>query len=139
METDKGKNKELKAEAPLSTAAIGKIAVEKVVIDKVDEEVRCTCNDQFVTTICPACYPEGAITADDRPMIVTDAQLVPEEIRQWQGYAFVCLSCDEPAILDFMKYCGNCGSEVVVQSHKVTAFVRKLQAQKHKKSTTTRF
>lgn len=93
--------------------------------DDVIREARCNCNDEFKTEPCPVHY-NTKDKYDKKTVLVTDAHMVPEEIRQWVGYTYVCPKCKEAAILDVMKYCGNCGVEIVLQSRKLTAFIEKL-------------
>lgn len=52
-------------------------------------------------------------------MILTDQDLITENTVQWNGFGFKCKLCGVPAVLHFMKYCGNCGAAVNVQADKV--------------------
>jgi len=58
-------------------------------------------------------------------MVLTDADLATKEAVQWNGFGFVCKLCGIPAVLHFMKYCGNCGAAVNVQSNKVNRYLEK--------------
>ena len=86
----------------------------------------CTCHDEFKVLPCPVHYDQEAEDKYNNRVVITDDNMVPEEIRQWAGYCFICPRCGESAIMDMMHHCGNCGVEVVVQSKKVTDFVNKL-------------
>lgn len=88
-------------------------------------EKRCNCDDEFKTETCPIHFKISDKFNND-VVIVTDDSLVPEEIRQWSGYAYECPKCGQASILDIMKYCGNCGVGVVLKSAKLTSFINKL-------------
>ena len=49
-------------------------------------------------------------------MILNDEDLITTNTVQWDGYGFKCKLCGVPAVLHFMRYCGNCGAAVNVQS-----------------------
>jgi ribosomal protein L37E len=87
----------------------------------------CNCNDEFRTEPCPVHYQEKIDKFNKEVVTVSDSVMVPEEVRQWAGFAFICPRCGEAAILDIMKYCGNCGVGVVIKSAKLTAFIKKLE------------
>lgn len=59
--------------------------------------------------------------------ILTDADLVTKDTVQWDGFGFTCKLCGVPAVLHFMRYCGNCGAAVNVQSKKVERHERQRQ------------
>jgi ribosomal protein L37E len=96
-------------------------------IDK-DEEVgekKCSCHDEFKTEVCPIHFkiPDED---DKEVIIITDEHLVPEEMRQWNGYAYKCPKCGQETILHLMKYCGNCGIGLIIKSAKLTSFIEEL-------------
>lgn len=97
-----------------------------------NKELVCNCDDEFKTGACPIHYDQDAADKYNNRVIITDDNMVPEEIRQWAGYAYICPECGESSILDMMKYCGNCGIEVHIRSKKLTSFINKLM-EKNKK------
>ena len=96
---------------------------------------RCTKDDEYKTSpcTCAACISaENTSGIEKQPyvqkgVVVTDNDLVPNEIVQWVGYTFICPSCGKPSILDMMNYCPNCGIRALIRSHKVTDFINKLE------------
>jgi len=90
--------------------------------NKNKSDLVCTCNDEFATKPCPIHHKDKKILRD---LIITDELLVPEEVRQWTGLTFICPSCGEPSIMDFMGYCPSCGSKLKIQSRKLTELIRK--------------
>lgn len=88
-----------------------------------DNSKKCNCNDQFKTQPCPVHFNQKK---ELNCVIVTDSDMVQEEIRQWVGYTYICPKCKEASILDFMKFCGNCGVEISLQSVKLTNFINEL-------------
>ena len=60
-------------------------------------------------------------------MILTDDDLVATKIVHWSGFGFKCKVCGIPSVLHFMKYCGNCGSAVSIQSDEVTEYLNNKQ------------
>lgn len=96
--------------------------------EEAEEVVKgCNCNDEFRTETCPVHYQQNVDKFNKEVVTVGDDVMVPEEIRQWAGYAFICPRCGEASILDMMKYCGNCGVGIVIKSAKLTAFINELE------------
>lgn len=58
-------------------------------------------------------------------MVLTDIDLITKDTVQWNGFGFTCKLCGVPSVLHFMKYCGNCGAAVNVQSKKVDAYMQR--------------
>lgn len=97
-------------------------------VESVSNIPRCTWFDEFKTEPCPA---QLANKKDmQKGVVVTDSEMVADEIRQWIGYTFKCPVCEEESILDIMKFCGNCGTRVIIKSHKVTAYINQLAAKR---------
>lgn len=92
------------------------------------EVQRCTKNDKFKTV--PCCCPDCENNTDytQKGVVVTDNDMVTEEIRQWVGFTFKCPACRKDSIIDFVKFCPECGVKVIIRSHKVTAFITQLEA-----------
>lgn len=88
-----------------------------------EEELVHTCKDEFATERCKACAAELIKELGD-VAIITDKQLCPEKIREWRGHVFKCTECETDSIMTHMKYCGNCGKKVVIQSIELTMFIR---------------
>lgn len=101
--------------------------MEPELAENIEPEIRCTCNDPYVTEVCPVHTRILHEPAENRPAVVTDMELVEGDTRQWAGFCFNCPRCGTPAIMSFMKHCGECGSKIIIQSDKVTSFVRQLQ------------
>lgn len=87
----------------------------------------CTCTNKHVTELCPVHCKMMHEPPENRPVVITDAELVDGDTRQWAGFCFNCPRCGTPAIMQFMKHCGECGAKIIIQSDKVTSYVRKLQ------------
>ena len=123
-----------------ATGVVGSIDIESINPDmlvdvpEIDPN-RCTRDDEFKTEPCrcPKCLsPEGNGNSEHRKyiqkgVVVTDNDLIPEEIKQWCGYTFVCPICKQQSILDYMKFCPNCGMRVLIRSHKVAKFVENFE------------
>jgi hypothetical protein len=85
----------------------------------------CNCEDVYRTTLCPIHDVDKAIAYNN---IITDEDLVEGEIRKWTGMCFKCKKCGQESVMDFSKFCGNCGAEVRIQSVKLTAVMNEMSA-----------
>lgn len=88
-----------------------------------EHETICNCNDEFKTEPCPV-HSKGVKI--DNSVILTDVNLVPEQYRRWEGLVFKCPKCQNDSIMDFSKFCGNCGIKVKVRSKILTDVINKL-------------
>lgn len=95
-------------------------------VTNTDATKKCNCNDEFKTETCPIHYNNDVDKFNKEVVVISDDNMVEEQIRQWAGYAYYCPRCGEASILDIMKYCGNCGVGIVLQSAKLTAFINEL-------------
>lgn len=91
----------------------------------------CNCNDEFRSKPCPVHFiqnkkKEKRGVDENGRIIVTDDDMVKDEIRQWAGFVYECPVCEKPFIMDTMSFCGNCGVEVIFQSVKLTNFIKEL-------------
>lgn len=105
--------------------------------EEVVEEPRCTCNDEYVSipyVPCPVHFPptedkqENSFGEDT--IVVTDAYLTEEVYGTYEGFKFNCPACSQPAIMvnkDMGKFCAACGKKVLIKSHAVSDFLRKMQ------------
>lgn len=87
------------------------------------KEPICNCNDEFKTEACPV-HNKGLKVETNA--IITDADLVLEQYRRWEGLVFKCPKCKEESIMDFHKFCSNCGTEVIIKSKILTDVINKL-------------
>lgn len=99
---------------------------------KKEEDLKCTCNDEFATTFCPVHPPdfiekEKAGYGENDALVVTDADMIG--YGQWEGYIFTCPECGVNAVMvnpTMGKTCSNCGRKIVVKSKTITAKIRSL-------------
>jgi hypothetical protein len=82
----------------------------------------CNCNDEFRTEPCPVHHKDIKI---DKDIILTDNELIPEQYGRWEGLIFMCPQCGKPAVMDFSKFCANCGVKVRIHSKILTDVVKK--------------
>lgn len=90
----------------------------------------CTCRDPYRVDVCPVHCQMIHEPPENRPMVLTDADLFLEVGQgiQWTGIPFVCQACGKPALLHFMDHCGACGAKGIKNSDSVRDFVDKKQA-----------
>lgn len=87
------------------------------------KEPICNCNDEFKTEPCQVHSKDVKIDTD---ATVTDVDLVTEQYRRWEGLVFKCPKCKEESVMDFHKFCSNCGTKVVIKSKILTEVINKL-------------
>jgi len=102
-------------------------------------ELKCNCDDSCVTGPClvhpdkiPVVKGEAFRFVDDEEketIIITDEHMQKEMWVKWEGWGFVCPSCQQPSIMvnkDMNNRCVNpdCGKKVSVQSKIITDYIR---------------
>lgn len=99
--------------------------------EKVENVEGCTCNDEFATVVCPV-HHEAKSKVEEEILIVTDDQLISNEMGVYRGYIFMCPGCGEPGIManDALgKSCTKCKRDVLIRSKIVTETIRKIEKQ----------
>lgn len=87
----------------------------------------CNCNDPYKTEVCPVHFSEVQKDLTSRAMIITDADMVSNDVRSWSGFTYTCQKCGADSIMYMMKHCGNCGTPVLLQSQKLTLHINNIQ------------
>lgn len=92
---------------------------------KKDLESGCTCRDEFQTRPCPVHFDQEEL--ENAPAFIDDKLILNEgNMMRWEGFSFTCPRCEEKSIMHLFNYCPSCGSKILVQSKKVTEFIRNL-------------
>ena len=86
-------------------------------------EEKCNCKDEFRTTPCPIHDKDIPLNYKSKKSLITDVNMIPEQIVTWTGYGFVCPEC-KAQILHNFKFCAGCGRELVIQSKIVTNYIK---------------
>jgi len=92
------------------------------------EELKCTCNDEFKTGLCPVCFPENQDIYDQfKKVLITDANILPQQVETYTGHVFKCPKCQNPIMVN-MKFCPSCGVGIILQSKIVTDHINNITA-----------
>lgn len=96
-----------------------------------EDDLKCTCNDEFATTFCPVHPPDevkdNVEYGKKEALIITDVDMVG--YGQWEGYIFKCPNCGVEAIMvnpSMGKSCTNCKRDIEIRSKTITAKIRSL-------------
>ncbi len=97
-----------------------------------EEELVCTCNDEFATDFCPVHPPDFSQEkksdyGKSELLIITDADMIG--YGHWEGYIFKCPHCGLAAIMvnpSMGKSCANCKRDIEIRSKTITAKIRSL-------------
>lgn len=99
-------------------------------LEESTEELRCNCNDEYITQPCPVHggrLLEEPATGNIYTMTLSDDDLAHAEASHWLGHTFICKSCGREIMYD-MHFCPNCGNKVEVLSRTVTDLLRRKQS-----------
>jgi DNA-directed RNA polymerase subunit RPC12/RpoP len=106
------------------------VAVNKDVV--YDNPDRCVKDDKTAVgpCMCVACIADATTTSSNyvpKGVVLTDDNLVPGGAQQRIAYHFVCAGCGKGNTADYMSYCPDCGTRVIIRSHVVLDFLKQHQ------------
>lgn len=87
-----------------------------------DNKDNCNCNNEFRTEICPVHDKDIDLNND----ILTDNDIMNNGrlMQTNPAIAFLCKKCNQP-VLNYYKYCAECGQRVVIRSRILTDSINK--------------
>ena len=98
-----------------------------------DDPNRCIKDDESAVgpCMCPDCLAAASTVSSDyipKGLVLTDNDLADPEAIQRVAYHFICSKCKKDNTADYMSYCPDCGTRVIIRSQKVLEFLRSYAA-----------